>query len=260
MSETYYYGQGRISVATRDATTGVLGKWRWVGDVSALSVKLSVEKVTHNESYSGQVAQTRTINTKKTATLDMTMHQLDPDNLSLSLYGTTQTTPGSSVTGEVIPAGLIAGDVFYLANPGVANVVVTDSTATPKTLVAGTDYLIEDPAFARCRLLNVGTYTQPFKAAYKYGDRKAVGMFTAPQPNVAVRYEAINLAEGNAPVMVDLYKVATDPLQELALISSGNDVAGMQVSGGILLDSSKPATGALGQFGTITQITPATGS
>lgn len=256
MSETYYYGQGRLSVATRDATTGALGKWRWIGDVSALSVKLSVEKVTHNESYSGQVAQTRSFPTKKTATLDMTLHQIDPDNLSLSLYGTTQVTAGSSVTAEVITAGLVAGDVFYLANPGVTNVVMTDSTATPKTLVAGTDYVVDDPAFGRCRLLNAGTTTQPFKAAYKYGDRKAVGMFTAPQPNVAVRYEGVNLAEGNAPVLVDLYKVATDPLQELALISSGNDVAGMQVSGGILLDSNKPATGTLGQFGAVTQITP----
>jgi hypothetical protein len=257
MSETYYYGQGRISMATRDTTTGALGKWRWIGDVSALSVKLSVEKVTHNESFSGSVAQTRSFPTKKTATLDMTLHQIDPDNLSLALYGTTQVTPGSTVTGEVIPAGLVAGDVFYLANPGVTSVVITDSTATPKTLVAGTDYVVDDPAFGRCRLLSAGTYTQPFKAAYKYGDRKAVGMFTAPQPNVAVKYEGVNLAEGNAPVMVDLYKVATDPLQELALISSGNDVAGMQVSGGILLDSSKPVTGVLGQFGAITQVTPA---
>lgn len=257
MSESYYYGQGRISIALRDPTTGLSGKWRWIGDVSALSVKLTVDKVTHNESYSGQLAQTRMFPTKKTATLDMTINQIDTDNLALALFGTSVLTAGGTVTAEALPAGLAANDVFYLANPGVANLVITDSTATPKTLVAGTDYLVEDPAFGRCRLLQLGTYTQPFKAAYKFGDRKAVGMFTAAQPNVAVRYEGVNLAEANAPVMVDLYKVATDPLAELALISTGNDVAGMQVTGGILLDSSKVATGVLGQFGAITQITQA---
>jgi len=255
--ETYYYGQGRVSIALRDAVTGVLGKWRWIGDVSALSIKLSVDKVQHNESYSGQISQTRSFPTKKTATLDMTVNQIDADNLALSLFGTTQVQAGGTAAAEALPAGLVAGDVFYLANPGVASVVITDSTATPKTLVQGTDYVVEDPGFGRCRLVSVGTYTQPLKAAYTYGARKSVGMFTAAQPNVAVRYEGLNLAEGNAPVLVDLYKVATDPLQELALISSGNDVTGMQVSGGILLDSSKPSTGALGQFGAISQITQA---
>ena len=48
--ETYYYGQGRVSIALRDAITGALGKWRWIGDVSALSIKLSVDKVQHSES------------------------------------------------------------------------------------------------------------------------------------------------------------------------------------------------------------------
>lgn len=254
MSETYYYGQGRLSVAARDPATGAIGKWRWIGDVSALSVKLATEKVKHNESYSGQVAETRNFTTKKTATLDMTMHQIDPDNLSMALYGTTQTTASGTVTAEVIPAGLAAGDIFYLAKQGVSTVVITDSTVTPKTLVQGTDYVIEDAAFGRCRLINIGTFTQPFKAAYSNGATKAVGMFTAAQPILAVRYEGVNLAEGNAPVMVDLYKVATDPLQELSLISTGSDVAGMQVSGGILLDTSKPVTGTLGQFGAVTQI------
>ncbi|MBX6190018.1 hypothetical protein ISD42_34030, partial [Pseudomonas aeruginosa] len=44
------------------------------------------------------------------------------------------------------------------------------------------------------------------------------------------------------------------PLQELALISDGNTVAGMQISGGILLDTSKPDTGDLGRFGRIIQL------
>ncbi|MBN0934258.1 hypothetical protein K4K17_01100, partial [Pseudomonas aeruginosa] len=80
------------------------------------------------------------------------------------------------------------------------------------------------------------------------------GMFTAPQPTIALRYKGINLAEGGAPVIVELFKVATDPLQELALISDGNTVAGMQISGGILLDTSKPDTGDLGRFGRIIQL------
>ena len=36
-NDTYYYGQGRIYLATRD-TSGTPGAYRFVGDVSAFSV------------------------------------------------------------------------------------------------------------------------------------------------------------------------------------------------------------------------------
>ncbi len=252
-ADTFYYGQGRIYLAERDAVTGVPGLQRWVGDVSAFSVKLAVEKVEHKESYSGQRSLVRSFPIGKSATVDMTLHQVDVDNLALALTGNSTSTALGTVSAESLPSALVAGSQVSLANPGVSSVVVTDSTGTPLTLVEGTDYTV-DAAFGRITILNVGTYVQPFKVAYSYSARKAVGMFTTGQKNFALRYEGVNLAEGNAPVIVDLYKLAPDPLAELALITTGNDVAGMQITGGVLLDSSKPASGALGQFGSITQV------
>lgn len=255
-TETYYYGQGRIFLAERDATTGIPGAYRWVGDVSAFTIKLAVEKVEHKESYSGQRALVRSFPIGKSATIDMTLHQVDTDNLSLTLNGTTTSTTSGTVTAEALPADLVVGQQVSLANPGVSSVVITDSTGTPLTLTAGTDYTV-DADFGRITILNLGSYVQPFKAAYSYAARKAVGMFTTGQKNFALRYEGVNLAEGNAPVIADLYKLAPDPLAELALITTGNDVAGMQITGGVLLDSSKPVGGALGQFGSITQVAAA---
>lgn len=55
--ETYFYGQGEIDAAP--IVNGVLGKWRWIQDVSAMSIQLAVEKVEHKESYSGQKALVR---------------------------------------------------------------------------------------------------------------------------------------------------------------------------------------------------------
>ena len=255
--ETYYYGQGVISLAIRDAVTGVPGPYRDIGDVSAFTVKLTTEKVEHKESRTGQKGLARSFPVGKTATIDMTMHQLDPDNLSLTLYGTVVNTAGGTVTAESLPADLVVGNEVRLANPGVSELVITDSTpTTPKTLVLDTDYGV-NPAFGRVTILNVTGLVQPFKAAYTYAARKAVGMFTAAQPNIALRYEGVNLAENNAPVIAEYYKVAPDPLQELALITSGNDVAGMAVTAPILLDSTKPATGPLGQYGSITQVAAA---
>lgn len=252
--ETYLYGQGRISMALRDAITGVPGRYVYVGDVSACTTKLTAEKAKHVESNSGQRGTVRSFSIGKSCELDMTWHQFDTDNLAILLQGTAQATVAGTVTAETIAGPLAAGDVFYLQNPGVSNVVIKDSTGTPKTLVLDTDYVIEDAAFGRCRLINIGTYTLPFLADYSYAARKSVGMFTTGQKEYALRYEGVNLAEGNAPIMADYYKVAPDVLAELALITSGNDVAGMQVTGEVLRDTSKPHTGVLGQYGHITQV------
>lgn len=255
-TDQYYYGQGRVSIAIRDAVTNVPGPFQFIGDVSALSVKLTVDKVTHNESVSGQMAQTVSFPTKKTATVDLTVNQIDSDNLAIALFGTKVTTAEGTVTGEAVAGLTNVGDEFYLANQAVSDLVLTDSAATPKTLTEGTDYSLDDANFGRGTLLNTTGITLPIKAAYSYGGSEAVGMFTAKQPNVALRYEGVNLADNNKPVLVDLYKVTTDPLAELALISTGNDVAGMQITGGVLLDTTKSASGALGQFGVIKKITP----
>lgn len=252
--DNFLYGKGRVSLALIDPATGTPGKYRYLGDVSALSVKLSIDKVEHIESNTGKNGLAVSFPIKSAATVDMTMHQVDADNLAVALYGEKTSTAAGSATAETLETGLAAGDYTYLANPGVSSVVLTDSAGTPATLVEGTDYTVDDADFGRIKILNVGTYVQPFKAAYSYRSRNSVGMFTTGQQHYALKYEGVNLADNNLPVIVDLYKVAPEPLQELGLISTGNGVAGMQVSAGVLQDSSKPVNGALGQYGSIQQV------
>lgn len=61
---------------------------------------------------------------------------------------------------------------------------------------------------------------------------------------------------GNAPVIAEFYKISTAPLQELALITSGNELAGMAYEAECLSDSRRPANGPLGRFGRYVQINP----
>lgn len=254
-TETYYYGQGRIELATY-AANGNLGAWRWVGDVSAFSPKFSTDKVTHKESYSGKKGVVRSFAIGPAGTIDMTWHQLDATNLALVLQGTVSDAAQGSFSALALPTTLAVGDTFDLGHLGVSDVVITDSTATPVTLVEGTHYTL-DPNFGTGTILSLDGLTQPFKAAGSYAATRAVGFFAAAPSNVALRYRGVNLAENNAPVEAMFYKVTTDPLQELALITTGDDVAGAQVTANLLLDTSKPASGALGQFGYIKQLAPA---
>jgi hypothetical protein len=252
--ENFYYGQGRLSIAVRDAVTKALGKWAWVGDVSAFSAKPTTQMIQHRESYSGNNSLTRNIAHQRDLALDWTFSEFRPENLATALYGTNITVATGTVTAESLGATVAVGDEIRTAHPGISALVVTDSTSgTPLVLVAGTDYIV-DLTFGRIDILNIGTYVQPFKAAYSYAKRTDTGIFTAVQPDISVLYEGINLAQSNAGVIAEYYKVAPAPLTELMHITTGNDTAGMAIMAQALLDSTKPASGALGQFGRITQV------
>lgn len=253
-NDRFYYGQGRVSLAEINATTGAVGAFVYVGDVSVLTPKFSVDKVQHTESNSGQLGLAASFDGKRTGTIDLTMHSLDATNLAKFTRGAVVQTASGTVTAETLPDALAEGDIVYLANQGASAIVLTDSTGSPVTLVADTDYFVEDAAFGRIRMGDVSTFTQPFKAAYSYSASKSVSFFKTGQKNYALKFEGVDLANDNAPVMVDFYKVAPSVLQQLDLITTGNDVAGAQVSADILIDTSKAASGDLGQFGRIVYI------
>lgn len=257
MNDEFFYGQGRISLAERDPVTGVPGKFIYVGDVSVLTGKMTTTQVKHVESNSGQRSLAASFTVEKAMTVDMTLHSLSIDNLAIAMRGTKLTTAGGSATAESLGATVAVGDTVYLANPGVSALVLSDSTpTTPLVLVEGTDYTV-DENFGRITILNIGAYVQPFKAAYTFAGRTAVGMFTTAQKYYALKYEGLDLANGNAPVIADYYKVSPGVLQELQHITTGTDVAGMAITGDVLLDSNKPATGPLGQFGSVTKVAAA---
>lgn len=250
----FYYGKGRLSIALRDPVTKVLGPWVWVGDVSALTAKPTVTMVEHKESYSGQSGIARYFPSERALMLDWTFSEFRPSNLALATYGTATSVVSGTVTAEAFPAAMVVGDDHRLANPGVSALVISDSTpTTPLVLVEGTDYEV-DVNFGRVTILNLGAYVQPFKAAYSYQKRTDTGIFTSGQPDASVLYEGINLAENNAPVIAEYYKVAPGVLTELMHITTGTDTAGLAITAGVLIDPTKSATGALGQFGRITQV------
>jgi hypothetical protein len=244
----YFSGQGRVYVAERDGS-GNHKQLVWVGNVNGLSVQFETEEEEHTESYSGQRLVDATLITAKRANFTARLESFDLDNLALGLFGTKVTVTGASVTNEAFPSGLVVGDVVATKHPKISSVTVKDSAGTPATLVLNTDYSIEDDGFGRIKILNLGAYTQPFKADYTYGARKDVGMFKNPPPVRWIRFDGLNTANSDSKIQVDLYKGQFAPLSELALI--GNEFAGYDLTGKALLDDTKLSSDPLGQFGRI---------
>lgn len=251
MLEQYYFGQGRVY----SRKYGVAGaKWRWWGDVSDLKAAGASDKVTHKESYSGKKGTVRSFGIGDSFTLTGTLHQIDTAGLADLLGGTVTTVDSGVVTGEDL--GTVAvGDIIKLDYPGVSSLVISDSAATPVVIDAA--HYDADVRFGTMEFLALPSApapTMPLTAAYSYAGYSQVAFFTQALPILEFRYEGVNLAEDEAPVIVEWYKVGPEPLKELALIQSGNTLAGSQFSLEALYDASKPLSGNLGRFGRFIQV------
>jgi len=246
----YFSGQGKLFIAPR-AADGSAGAFRYVGNVSDFKPQMATSTIEHKESTSGQRLTDLRLTTEKKATLDAVLDDFEKNNLGLALYSTPVTTAGSSVTGEALPT-LAVGDYARLKYPEVSAVVVKDSAGTPATLVLGTDYEISSANHGTIKILGLASYTQPFTVDYTYGAHDNIAMFDTAPAERWLRFEGINTADGDAPVLVELYRVLLDPLAELALI--GDDLGALNLSGSVLYDDKKVSDTYLGQFGRFVHI------
>lgn len=249
---SYYASfQGRVYLGKRDLNGNPI-EVRSPGNVADLKLSLKTEVLEHYESQSGQRSLDHRMIKSKSATINLAIEEFTKENLALALYGTHVATASGTVTDEPIGGAMpVVGDRYFLAHPKVSTLVLKDSAATPATLILGTHYTA-DTDFGALQFLDTTTLTAPFKASYGFGDVSEIGIFTQPLPERFLRLEGLNTAQGNAKVLVELYRVAFDPLKELALIS--NEYNKFELEGSLLADSTKPYDAVLGQFGRIVQI------
>lgn len=247
-----FSGQGKVFIGNRDVNGNPLGLL-YVGNVPDLKLSLSTDIEEHLESTTGQRLTDLRLTKSKSAALNCTLEEFSNDNLALALYGSIDAVVGGTVTNEALPNPVTLGSLYLLAKQNVSALVITDSTGTPKTLPAGQysaslkhgSVIINDKTTS-------GPYVEPFKAAYTYGAASRIGMFTQGVPERWLRFEGVNTADNNKEVVVDLYRVALDPTQELALIN--NELAKFELSGSVLVDSTKSVSDVMGQFGRMIQL------
>ena len=245
---TYASFQGRVYLGKRD-TAGNPIEVRSPGNVAELKLSLKTDVLEHYESQTGQRTLDHRMVKQKSATVNLTIEEFTKENLALALYGNYVVSTPGTVTDEPIGAATpTVGERYFLAHPKVSALVLTDSAVTPSTLVAGTDYTA-DVEFGAIQFLDVSGLTAPIKASYGHGGSTDIGIFTQALPERFLRLEGLNTAQGNAKVLVELYRVAFDPLKEISFIS--NEYNKFEMEGSLLADASKPFDATLGQFGRI---------
>src|SRR5690606_16559710 len=229
-----YSGQGRVYAAENQG--GRPGPFRYLGNVSTLAVQRNTQTEEHQESTSGLRLTDGRLTVQQSATVQIVLDNFVLDNLAMGLYGQSATVAGGSVTDEPLPDGLQQGDIVRLRHPGVSSVVIRDSAGSPSTLTEGSDCRILSPSHGSIGIFgDLSGSTQPLVADYECAGYSRVGMFTSQPPERWLRFEGLNTAAGNAPVLVELYRVLLDPLGQLDLIS--DTFGSMELSGSVLHDS-----------------------
>lgn len=245
---TLFSLQGYVRLGTLDAT-GKIGALRWVGNVPEATLTLSTSSADKNESFSGQRLQIGRLPTGTTAALAMTLDYWSAANLALAFNANVQNIIASTVTGEVFPAALVAGDLVRLDHPFASSLVVTDSTGSPIT-VNTSDYALEGHAKNIVRIIDPTGYVQPFKGAYSYAAASNIVLFSKPSALNFAQFDGINTETGEA-VVIDLWRTRFDPVQSLGLINQ--EYGNLQLTGAVLYDTTRASDAALGGFGRMLQ-------
>jgi hypothetical protein len=240
--------QGYVYLGGRGASGKILNPV-WIGDAT-LQVAMEVQTAEHTEHFSGQRLPYGRMVTKKSANATLTLFEARPEALALALYANRVETAAGTASDEALPADLSAGMHAALVHPMVSNLVITDSDGAPATLVEGVDYTLENAAGGLIKILDVGSYVQPFLASYDYEAVEQFGIYNEFPDERWVQMVGVNTLNGS-PVIVDLYRVRFDPANQLPL--HNDEFGSFELSGSCLVDAMLAASGALGGFGAVTR-------
>jgi len=140
---------------------------------------------------------------------------------------TVVTVANTAVIGEYAVFTGFAGADAALVNSKTAKIVFASPTVVHldintvgKTITVGTPLSAFDGV--------------AITADYVYADQKMSAAMTAAAADYFLRFEGLNTADGNKPVVVDVFKFSSDPLKELALISEG--IGQFVLEGSVLAD------------------------
>jgi hypothetical protein len=227
----YFSGQGVVLLAKRDATGNPTGFFP-VGNVKDLKITVNTSTIEHKESHSGQRGIDLRLTTETKCALSMTMENFLADNLSLASRGISTKQVGASVVDHGITCYL--GKVVSLPHIKISSVVISDGL-TP--LTEGTDYLLNTDA-GSIKFSNTITGVvdgDALSVDYTYATQFKVDTLVTGNTDMFMRFEGLNTAEGNDPVVIEVFKFSIDPFKELALI--GDTVQTFVLSGSVLTDT-----------------------
>jgi len=143
---------------------------------------------------------------------------------------TTLTGANTLAVGQRVVVGGAAGADAAFINGKVMTVVTASAGSVTTDLNTSTKTITGAAA-------KVFTEGDAVAVDYTYANQKVVDGLTTGSKELFMRFEGLNTAEENAPVVVEVFKFSTDPFKELALI--GDTVQSFVLEGSVLADNAR---------------------
>lgn len=239
-SPVYYYGQGELWLGTAVAGNMPAAFDTSICQIDKLEIALASTFIEHTSKRTSIAKKDLKVLQMISATGKITCSQHSALLLKKYLYGTKAAVAGGSVSATAFRQTTAAvGD--YLPLPSnktkVSSLVVTDSAGSPATLVLGTDYEADVDA-GIVKILSLGSYTQPFKAAFTEAAGTSVDIFQTTPPLQGLHFKGISLTENAAIKTVQIPKLMISPASSWGLLNDGTSPNSYEIDFEILEDTS----------------------
>lgn len=253
MSLKYFFGRGDVYLGDRDAN-GEAKALTHLIEVPELEITPSVSRVQNFNTNAAISSKDLDIAHKVDGTVRMVVKDFDKTIIKLGLFGAINDETGTSTfTALSFPSGIAVGDVVPVpgAKSNLSSLTITDSAGTPATLSSGTHYTV-DLATGLVTFLNLGSYTQPFKAAGGVAAGNAgIGMLKARSAEKYLIFNGINIASNDEKVRLDLFRVAFFTAQKMGLKTTGEEPQMWEFEGSILADPMRSDSATMGRYGNL---------
>ena len=238
-----FSGQGIVYLAEKDSN-GILLGYRDVGNVPELKLSFATTAIEHKESRTGNRLIDMKLATDKSCTASITLDGFDPETLKTAMYATVTTATAGTATAESATARI--GKVIPLTKIQVAAVVVKGTGAkSAKTYVLDKNYTVS-AANGSVYILTAAEQTTAaatdqiadadvLAIDYTYAAQTSTQAFKDSQKTYSLRFEGLNTADSNSPVVVTIPNFRPDPLKDLSLIS--NELQSFAMEGAALADT-----------------------
>lgn len=251
----YLYLHGEAWIGDRSAA-GAVATFISLPEIDELTLALSTENVTHTSKRASMRVKDLDVAVMTSITGTIKFATATADMLKQALFGVKAAVGAGTITAVSLGTALAVGDWVKITGDyrDITLTFIKDSAGSPATLVNGTDYEI-DLAAGMVKILNLGSYTQPFKITGTSGAGTGVGFFNERKGEKWLRFKGINVADGDNSVTMDLYKIQIKPTKALQLLASGNEPTQFEIEFEALKDTTKSTSATFGQMGDIKILT-----
>jgi hypothetical protein len=250
----YLLGRGDILIGDRDSATGaILALTRFHTPMFAVEIK--EERATHYNSSDAVKAKDLSVVAQMDGTVNLEIDEFTSEVLAIALGGeVTEQTVGPTFSAKTFPT-VVVGKTYAIPDGHVnlSTLTLVDSTGSPVTLSVGVHYEV-DLAAGLIKILSLTTVVQPIKASGQVANGASiVSIMTKRGTEKFMRFDGINLADNDKPVIVDIYRAALGT-SKIDVKTDGNDVNKCSLTADLLRDSKAPFSDAFGKYGRFVKI------